>query len=519
MALHDWPIADLQAWDQRILQVAESFGLTPYPVEFRHYNYEQMLDIHAYHMPFRYAHWSFGKSHDIQRTLKRFELTSLAYEMVVNTNPAQAFCWRDNSLPLHVLVMAHVYGHSDFFANNVWFRQLTNANRALDMFRAHAEEIEIYREDPSIPFSRLEVLLDAAHALMFHRSRLLGRRRETHQQQRSRLIAARQGEPGPWDHLKPRAERERPPLQLDRIPLEPDDDLLRFLTEYAPLHDWERRVVEIVAAESDYFTPNIVTKVMNEGWATYWHDRIFHALPDRPPEFDVEYARRMADVVIPGAFRMNPYHIGWHIWKDIYRRWEEPDAHERRNWGRPGGEGLQKLLEVRDTEDDASFIANYLTDELIAELKLFRYQWVQDTEDAALYEVLDVPDEEGYERIRLTATMQVGHNLFPLLRVIDANYYHDRTLVLEHVHDARDLKLFDPELPLEEIRTVMRQKGSLPSELVGEAGHVLKHVWTIWRNPIVLHTTYDEEPLLLRCDREGRVSADTEAEPPKRRAR
>ena len=66
--------------------------------------------------------------------------------MVVNTNPAQAFCWRDNSLPLHVLVMAHVYGHSDFFANNVWFRRLTHAERALDTFRAHCEEIDVYRE-------------------------------------------------------------------------------------------------------------------------------------------------------------------------------------------------------------------------------------------------------------------------------------------------------------------------------------------------------------------------------------
>ena len=140
--------------------------------------------------------------------------------MVVNTNPAQAFCWRDNSLPLHVLVMAHVYGHSDFFANNAWFRTLSDAAGALDMFRAHAEEIEVHREDPSIPFDRLEKLLDAAHALMFHRPRVLRRGRETHGQQKARMIAARRAEPGQWDHLKPREERERPPLELDRIPLD-----------------------------------------------------------------------------------------------------------------------------------------------------------------------------------------------------------------------------------------------------------------------------------------------------------
>lgn len=509
MALHDWTIAELEAWDRRIQEVVASFGLTPYPVDFRIYDYEQMLDLHAYHMPFRYSHWSFGKTYDVQKTLKHFELTSLAYEMVVNTNPAQAFCWRDNSFPLHVLVMAHVYGHSDFFANNIWFRTLSNASGALEMFRSHADEIATYCEDPSIPTARVEGLLDSAHALMFHRSRILARRRESVQQQRSRMIRARRGEPGEWDHLLPREDRQKPPLDLERVPLEPDEDLLRFLAEYAPLQDWERRVLEIVARESDYFTPNVATKVMNEGWATYWHDRIFHELPGRPPEFDIEYADKMSGVVLPGTFRMNPYHIGWHVWKDIYRRWETPDAKERQDWGRPGRQGLEKLFEVRDTEDDASFLANYLTDELIAELKLFRYQWTRDADGQSIYKVMDVPDAEGYEKIRQAAVMQVGHNMFPMLRVMDANYYHDRTLVLEHVHDGRDLKVFEPELPLRDLRTILREKGELSGEvLVSEAGEVLKHIATIWKNPIVLKTVYDSSPLVVRCDRDGRTTAE-----------
>lgn len=509
MALHDWTLAELERWDHTIQEVAASFGLTPYPVDFRIYDYEQMLDLHAYHMPFRYSHWSFGKTYDVQKTLKHFELTSLAYEMVVNTNPAQAFCWRDNSLPLHVLVMAHVYGHSDFFANNAWFRAYSNANSALDMFRAHADEIAACYEDPSIPSARVETLLDAAHALMFHRSRVLGRKRETADQQRSRLIRARRGEPGEWDHLRPKSERQKPPLELDKVPLEPEEDLLRFLAEYAPLQDWERRILELVARESDYFMPNVATKVMNEGWATYWHDRIFHNLPNRPPEFDVEYASKMSGVVLPGSLRINPYHLGWYLWKDIYRRWEDPERKERDAWGRRGGEGLEKLFEVRDTENDASFVANYLTDELIAELKLFRYQWARDAEGQSIYKVLDVPDEEGYEKIRQAAAMQVGFNMFPMLRIMDAHYYQDRTLVLEHVHDGRDLKIFEPELPLRDLRAILREKGELSGEvLISETGEVLKHITTIWKNPIVLRTIYDGSPLLVRCDREGRTTAE-----------
>ncbi len=507
MALHDWSIAELEHWERQIREVAESFGLTPYPVDFRHYDFEQMLDIHAYHMPFRYGHWSFGKAYDVQKTLKHFELTSLAYEMVANTNPAQAFCWRDNSLPLHVLVMAHVYGHSDFFANNTWFRTLTKAAGALDMFNAHNDEIAYYREDPSIPAERLEHLLDAGHALMFHRSRVLGRKRETQRQQRERVIAARRAESGEWDHLKPRSERQKPRLELDRIPLEPDEDLLRFLAEYAPLQDWERRVLEIVAAESDYFTPNIMTKVMNEGWSTYWHDRIFHALPDRPPEFDVEYAHKMSGVVLPNPTSINPYHLGWAIWKDIYRRWERPEGDDRDAWGRPGGDGIDKLFEVRDTEHDASFIGNYLTDQLIAELKLFRYRWAAETDDETLYRVADVPDPEGYEPIRQAAILQVAGNRFPMLRVLNANYYRDRTLELEHVHDGRNLKIFEPELPLRDLRAILDERGDFSGEAeLSDTGEVLRHIVTIWKNPIILQTVYDGAPLTLRCRRDGQIS-------------
>ena len=330
----------------------------------------------------------------------------------------------------------------------------------MDMFRAHAEEIAAYQEDPSIPSGRVETLLDAAHALMFHRSRVLGRKRETLREQKNRLIVARRGEPGEWDHLMTREERKRPPLDLERIPLEPDEDLLRFLAEYAPLQDWERRVLEIVAQESDYFTPNIMTKVMNEGWATYWHDRIFHALPDRPPASSTSsMPRRCPAWSCPATLRLNPYHIGWHIWKDIYRRWETPSEEDRDNWGRPGGEGCEKLFEVRDTEHDASFIANYLTDELIAELKLFRYQWVGRVRTASRS-----TGPRRARRGRLRAHPPGGHDAggaataFPCSASWTPTTTTTARSMIEHVHDGRDLKIFEPELPLRDLRTILKEK-------------------------------------------------------------
>jgi stage V sporulation protein R len=217
----------------------------------------------------------------------------------------------------------------------------------------------------------------------------------------------------------------------------------------------------------------------------------------------------MAGVVVPGTYQFNPYHLGWAIWKDIHRRWEHPETDERERWGRPGGQGDQKIFEVRETDNDASFIANYLSDDLIADLKLFRYRWVRDRGDEAVYKVLDVPDAEGYERIRLATALQVGHNLFPMLRVVDASYYQDRTLVLEHVHDGRDLRIFEPELPLGEVRAKLGDEGELTGEVrLAEVGHVLKHIGTIWKNRVVLQTRYNGAPMEIRCDRDGQFRVE-----------
>jgi stage V sporulation protein R len=108
---------------------------------------------------------------------------------------------------------------------------------------------------------------------------------------------------------------------------------------------------------------------MNEGWASYWHAELFHQYDGVSPEEMIEFARLHAGVVNPGArFSVNPYYLGYTILVDIEKRWDAMHAA-----GESALTGRQKIFEVRQTEDDISFLRNYLTIDLVDKLQLFAY--------------------------------------------------------------------------------------------------------------------------------------------------
>ncbi|HEY8528609.1 MAG TPA: SpoVR family protein, partial [Paenibacillaceae bacterium] len=145
------------------------------------------------------------------------------------------------------------------------------------------------------------------------------------------------------------ARREAAPF-----PPEPEKDLVWFIQEYSPaLDDWQRDIMSMLRAEMLYFWPQLETKIMNEGWATYWHQRIMRELPLDPDEA-IEYAKLHASVVQPYRHTVNPYLLGLKIFEDIEKR-----------------HGESALFEVRELESDMSFLRNYLTRELTEELDLY----------------------------------------------------------------------------------------------------------------------------------------------------
>ncbi len=458
-------MAELEGWNGRILDVVGRFGLAPYPQEFEICDHEQMLAYTVYSgMPSHYPHWSYGKSYEKLKTLYDYGVSGLPYEMVINSNPCIAYLMRDNSPLLQVLTMAHVYGHNDFFKNNFTFKS-TRAEFTIEIFKSHADRIRGYVEAPGIGLEKVERFLDAAHALSLQCRRNLAIRKQTAEEEQQRRLDESQPLEDPFQTIHRRQEYVAP--DLDKVPLYPEEDLLLFIRDHNPhFSDWEKDILTIVHEEARYFIPQIETKIMNEGWSSFWHKRILEEL-DLPQGMKLEFLVRHNQVLSPLPGGINPYHLGLKVWEDIEKRWDNPTAEEERERGPGKKGGRQKIFEVREVERDSSFLRRYLTEGLIRELNLFEY------ESRGEEKVISrVADEESWRGIKDTLIRNVGTGTVPVIRIEDADYNSNRSLFLKHHHDGRDLQLEYAE-------------------------KTLQYLHQLWRREVVLETTINEKKSLL----------------------
>jgi stage V sporulation protein R len=399
-------------------------------------------------MPAHYTHWSYGKNFEKLKTLYDYGVSGLPYEMVINSNPSIAYLMRDNSLALQVLTIAHVYGHNDFFKNNFTFKS-TRAQYTIESFKSHATRVRHYVEDPSIGLENVEALLDAAHALSLQCRRNLAIKKPSATEERQLKLDEAKPSADPFSAVHRRRERVEP--DLEKVPLFPDEDLLMFIRDHNPhLAEWEKDLLTIVHEQAQYFVPQIETKIMNEGWASFWHKRILEAL-DLPQELHLEFIVRHTQVLRPSPGSLNPYHVGMKVWEDIEKRWNNPSKADIDEFGPRKKSAKDKLFEVREVERDASFLRRYLTEELIRELNLFEYK--NRGNDQV---ITRVADEENWRQIKDTLIQNVGTGSIPVIKVEDADYNNNRTLLLKHDHDGRDLQLDYAEKTLQYIQQLWR---------------------------------------------------------------
>jgi stage V sporulation protein R len=457
----------LRRYDERIAEMASSYGLDCFEQEFEVCDHDEMIGYMAYSgMPSHYPHWSYGKAHERLRTLYNHGVQGLPYEMVINSDPALAYLMGDNSLCLNVLTIAHVYGHNDFFKNNSTFRG-TRPEHTLASFKSHAERVRGYIEDPSIGIDRVECVLDAAHALAFQSKRNLAIRKDTPDEQARRLFDAALPAKDPYRDIHPTSDYVEPDLR--RIPLEPDEDLLLFIRDHNPyLLQWEKDLLTIVHEETRYFIPQIETKIMNEGWASYWHYQIMTHL-GLTPAMSLEFMVHHNQVLRPAPGGLNPYHLGFAVWTEIYRAHEgdAPPDHVHHTAGRDA------LFVARETDRDTSFLRRFLDERLMRKLGLFEYSPHKDE-----YLVSEIADEEGWERTRETLLRNVGMASIPVIKVEDADFAGSRKLLLRHYHDGRDLELANAEKTLE-------------------------HAFRLWGRPVLLETVIDGKAVTLSYDDSG----------------
>ena len=98
--------------------------------------------------------------------------------------------------------------------------------------------------------------------------------------------------------------------------------MLGFLLQYAPLEGWEADVIAIIREEAYYYLPQMQTKIMNEGWASYWHSKIMTQRALRADEV-IDYADVVSGVFATAPGQLNPYKLGVELFRDIERRWDQ----------------------------------------------------------------------------------------------------------------------------------------------------------------------------------------------------
>lgn len=470
-------VEDLAKWDDRIRELVERYGLNCYPQEFEICDHNEMLGYMAYTgMPSHYPHWSYGKSFERQKTMYEYGVSGLPYEMVINSNPCLAYLMKDNTLLLQVLTIAHVYGHNDFFANNFTFTSGTAARHVLPSFKSHANRISSYMEDPSIGIEIVEGAIDDAHAICYQRSRNLAIQRLSQEEQVVRAWERAQPAADPWREIHPKQEYQAP--NLSKIPAEPDENILQFIAKYNPyLPEWKRDVIGIVDHQTQYFMPQMDTKIMNEGWASYWHHKILNEL-QLPQGMHIEFLVRHNQVLRPHPGGLNPYHLGFVLWRDIERRWNMGDTGHEWSEDKPKTSqgiadendtpGRKKIFEVREADRDQSFLRRFLTREVMEDLNLFQHE--RRGKDRV---VTKVSTEESWKEVRDNLIKNVGTGSIPIIKVDDADFGKNRTLYLKHYHDGRDLQLEYAE-------------------------HTLKHVAKLWEREVVLETSINGKDSLLK---------------------
>ena len=475
---------------------ARGYGLDFFETVFELVDYRRMNEVAAYGgFATRFPHWTFGMEYDGLAKGYAYGLQKI-YELVINNKPTYAYLMESNSLVDQKTVMAHVYGHGDFFKNNVWFSK-TNRNM-LDVMANHGtrvrRHIERYGLDEVEDFIdrclSLDNLIDA-HAPFVTRQAPSPRTPDARlgpvpQEDEIELPTVRKLKSKPYmdSFINPAEylERQRQRLEEDQrkakhFPASPEKDVLEFLMEHAPLERWERDVVSMVRQEAYYFAPQRQTKIMNEGWASFWHSKIMTTRVLRDSEV-IDYAEAHAGTMGSRPGMVNPYKLGIELFRDIEDRWnrgrfgkefEECDSLERRlRWDRQLGLGREKIFEVRKLYNDITFIDEFITPDFVEQQKLFTYAWNKQT---GQYEITD----RDFRKVKEKLLMRLTNLGQPFIYVLDGNHANRGELYLYHRHGGVDLD-------------------------VEHGRETLVNIQALWRRPVLLETVISDRPRLLMFD-------------------
>lgn len=479
----------------KIKAAAEKVGLDCYDTVFELVTYDQLNTIASYGgFPVRYPHWRFGMEYESLSKSYEYGLSKI-YELVINNDPCYAYLMEGNEFLDQKLVMAHVFGHCDFFKNNYWFsptdrkmmdnmaNHATRVRRYMDRFGVETVEnfidvclsIEnlIDRFSPYTPKKTPEPPRDIRDhdSEADHHGELGDGRLRVHRGYMESYI----NPPAFMQEQKKRIMEEN--QRSGVFPEKPERDVLNFLLHFAPLKPWQQDVLSIIRAEAYYFAPQGMTKIMNEGWASYWHSKILTEQIMNDSEI-IDFADRHSGTMAMSPTSFNPYKVGIELFRNIEERWNKgqfgrewdqcTDLAQKKNWNTNAGKGRDKIFEVRKHYNDVTFIDEFLTEEFCVEHKMFVYKFNKRT---GQYEV----DTRDFKAIKRKFLFQLTNFGQPIISVVDANHNNRGELLMAHMFEGVEMQ---PDYMQE----------------------TMKNLFTIWSRPVAVATVLDGEPKIVSFD-------------------
>ena len=476
-----WTFGDLEKYNDIMKDIADNvFKLTYFPNQIEIITSEQMLDAYAFiGLPIVYNHWRYGKHYSANQHAYKKGKMNLAYEMVINSSPCISYLMEENNLVTQALVIAHAcYGHNSFFKNNFLFKEWTDPGFIVD-YMIWARDYVAECED-KYGYEQVEQLLDACHILEYHGIDKYKRPpklspKEEKDKQKERMEDDQKYVSEFWNVL-PKIKEEKKEDEDYVFPKEPQENILNFLQKNSPiLKPWQREVIRIVRNVSQYFYPQSQTKVMNEGWASFMHYNIIREMEDRghlTESFMLDFMKLHTNVLWQepaikyvrthdGRIKinpetgqpekyldiytsMNPYSLGFEIFKDIRRICENP-TDEDKEWF-PEWAGDPDWLKIchwaMEEFKDESFILQFLSPHLIRKFNLFN---IHDESRSPLVEVTEISNDDGYRDIRrkMSHTYNRAYQI-PDVQVTNANILGDRELTLTH-YQVNNVPLHDKD--------------------------------------------------------------------------
>ncbi|MFN3241299.1 MAG: SpoVR family protein [Planctomycetota bacterium] len=494
---------ELAAIRDETRELAKSYGLDFYEVIYELVDHDELNMIASYGgFPVRYPHWRWGMEYEQLSKSYQYGLSKI-YELVINNDPCYAYLMRSNAITEQKLVMAHVYGHCDFFKNNSWFSH--TSRKMMDVLANHGSRIRRYMDRHGQGV--VEDFIDAVHSLdnlIDPYSPYIDRGTDARAQARERAHSSQQEVQkieakdymdryiNPPEYLQAEQQRiQKKREQAHRFPARPERDVLKFLLDAAPLETWQQDVLAMLREEAYYFAPQGMTKIMNEGWAVYWHSTMMTRHLCDASEV-VHYCDTHSGTLATRPGQINPYKMGVELFRDIEERWNKgrfgavyvkcDDPEERRRWNRPTNEGRKKIFDVRRIYNDITFIDEFVTPEFAEDQKMFVYG--QDRETGQ-YVIVD-RDYTKVKKQLLDALTNFGQ---PIIKVVDGNFRNRGELYLVHDWVGGDLQL-------------------------DQAQMTLKSLYSMWKRPVHIETIIDGKGRLLTFDGNQSTSEEIEASHP-----